>query len=217
MPRKHTVKAGEHLMRIARKYGLPDWKALYDAPENAAFKQRRPNPFVILPGDTLHIPDAAPAEVKAGTGKQHTFTLKKAQTTLKLQLHDDGPDARPLARARYHLDIEGAQPVEGQTDGEGWLETPVPVDAEEATLTVWLTEQESMEWTLELSHLTPSDDVAGARARLNNLGFDSGDPSAAEDPLTEQMLRAFQQAHGLEEQEALGPQTRARLEREHGC
>ncbi|NMO15115.1 hypothetical protein HPC49_04240 [Pyxidicoccus fallax] len=217
MARKHTVKAGEHLMRIARKYGLPDWKAIYDAPENAEFRKRRPNPFILLPGDELHIPEVKPNEVKVSAGRQHSFTLKRAQTVLKLQLRDEDPDAKPLANARFLLEIEGEEPKESRTDGEGWLRVPVPIDAEEATLTVWLTEQESVEWTLELSHLTPLDDDAGAHARLSNLGYDCGEPGAEADSATEHVLRAFQHTCGIEEPEPLGPQTRDRLEREHGC
>ncbi len=52
----HTVVRGDSLSKIARKYGVSSWRALYDAPENAAFRAMRPNPNLIYPGDRLQIP-----------------------------------------------------------------------------------------------------------------------------------------------------------------
>jgi LysM domain len=53
----HTVRTGETLATIARKYGHSDWKTIYDHPANAEFQRKRPNPNIILPGDVIFIPD----------------------------------------------------------------------------------------------------------------------------------------------------------------
>jgi hypothetical protein len=53
----HTVRSGENLTTIARKYGYSDWKAIYDHPKNMDFKRKRPNPNIIFPGDVIFIPD----------------------------------------------------------------------------------------------------------------------------------------------------------------
>jgi hypothetical protein len=56
MPTPHTVARGESLSRIARKYRAPSWREIYRAPENAAFRRKRPNPDLIHPGDVVIIP-----------------------------------------------------------------------------------------------------------------------------------------------------------------
>lgn len=57
----HTVKSGEYLSLIARNYGIPDWQTIYNHPQNADFKRKRPNPNLIYPGDLLFIPDKSGA------------------------------------------------------------------------------------------------------------------------------------------------------------
>jgi N-acetylmuramoyl-L-alanine amidase len=52
----YTVRAGDTLTSIARKHSLASWRDIYDAPENATFRRRRPNPDRIFPGDELIIP-----------------------------------------------------------------------------------------------------------------------------------------------------------------
>jgi LysM repeat protein len=53
---KHTVRKGETLIKIAKSYGIADWKAIFDAPENAKLKKERKKPEAIQPGDVLVIP-----------------------------------------------------------------------------------------------------------------------------------------------------------------
>ena len=51
MTTPYTVQSGDTLVRIAQQFGFPDWRTIYDAPENAAFRQARPDPDKIFPGD----------------------------------------------------------------------------------------------------------------------------------------------------------------------
>lgn len=60
MPTTHIVQPGENLTVIARKYGIPDWRTLYNHPNNLAFRNKRPNPNLIFPGDQLFIPNTTP-------------------------------------------------------------------------------------------------------------------------------------------------------------
>ncbi len=64
---KHTVKKGENLTKIAKKYGFAggDWKKIYDHPKNAAFRKLRPNPDMIEPKDTLMVPAKPGKEIDA--------------------------------------------------------------------------------------------------------------------------------------------------------
>ncbi len=57
MGSRYVVKKGDSLSRIAARQGLPSWRMLYDSPDNAAFRRRRPNPNLIQPGDVLILPD----------------------------------------------------------------------------------------------------------------------------------------------------------------
>ena len=57
----HTVKKGETLGGIAKANGFKSFREIYDHPDNAAFKAKRPNPNLIFPGDVLVIPDKGPA------------------------------------------------------------------------------------------------------------------------------------------------------------
>ncbi|MBB94777.1 MAG: hypothetical protein CML68_09265 [Rhodobacteraceae bacterium] len=66
--RVHTVKKGDTLSKIAKKYGIKSAKALYDDPANAKFRKLRPNPDLIEPGDKVTIPPT-PASVKSNHTK----------------------------------------------------------------------------------------------------------------------------------------------------
>ncbi|MEM8577875.1 MAG: LysM peptidoglycan-binding domain-containing protein [Pseudomonadota bacterium] len=55
----HTVRRGDTLGKIAKKYGHASWKTIYDAPENAKFRKNRPDPNAIQPGDKITIPPSA--------------------------------------------------------------------------------------------------------------------------------------------------------------
>src|SRR4051812_17468978 len=52
----YTVRSGDTLSRIAHAHGFRNWRAIYDHPDNAAFRRLRPNPNLIYPGDVLQIP-----------------------------------------------------------------------------------------------------------------------------------------------------------------
>jgi len=57
MGTRYTVKSGDSLSKIARSKGLPSWRIIYNHPDNADFRRKRPNPNLIHPGDTLVIPN----------------------------------------------------------------------------------------------------------------------------------------------------------------
>jgi N-acetylmuramoyl-L-alanine amidase len=46
--------------------------------------------------------------------------------------------------------------------------------------------------------MDPADEVSGVQARLNNLGFDCGEPDGVLDDDTKSAVRAFQVLFGLE-------------------
>lgn len=53
----HTVAKDENLSVIAAKHGFKNWRIIYYAAGNEAFRQRRPDPDLIQPGDVVAIPE----------------------------------------------------------------------------------------------------------------------------------------------------------------
>ncbi|MBX6424919.1 MAG: LysM peptidoglycan-binding domain-containing protein [Variibacter sp.] len=56
---QYTVQRGDTLSAIARRFGVPSWQAIYNHPNNAGFRARRPDPNLIYPGDVVFVPDGA--------------------------------------------------------------------------------------------------------------------------------------------------------------
>lgn len=56
-PKPYTVKRGDNLSVIARGHKLGCWQELYHTIENAKFRELRPNPVLIHPGDVVMIPE----------------------------------------------------------------------------------------------------------------------------------------------------------------
>ena len=66
MGTRYTVQPGDTLSRIAARHGLPSWRMVYNSPDNADFRRRRPNPNLIQPGDVLILPDLPATTPPAG-------------------------------------------------------------------------------------------------------------------------------------------------------
>jgi hypothetical protein len=54
---EYVVLAGDNLSRIAAHHGIRYWQNIYLATENGDFRNARPNPNLIYPGDRIQIPD----------------------------------------------------------------------------------------------------------------------------------------------------------------
>lgn len=212
----HIVTAGDCISSIAARYGFRDWRAVYDHPDNAELKKKRPNPSVLLPGDKVAIPDREPKEEPCATGEKHRFQVRSPRTRLELALLD--ADQEPIAGKRYELVIDGTK-HEGQTDGEGKIDRPIPGDASSGELALWLVDDEQTEpsrWTLKLGQLDPVDTPTGIQERLQNLGFDCGPVDGVIGKRTRAAVRAFQIEHELVVDGDPGPKTQAKLEQAHG-
>jgi len=185
----YTVQGGDCISSIAWQFGFfPD--TLWNHPGNAALKSKRKDPNVLLPGDTVFVPDKRPREEDAATNKTHTFKAKGVPAVFKLCLLRDG---KPRANEKYVLNIDGKL-FEGSTDGGGNLEHAILPDAKEGKLTL---SDGQEEYELKLGHLDPIDEVRGIQARLRSLGFYSGDLGDEMNAATRGALAAFQKSKGL--------------------
>ena len=54
---EYVVLVGDNLSRIAAHHGIRYWQNIYLATENGDFRNARPNPDLIYPGDRIQIPD----------------------------------------------------------------------------------------------------------------------------------------------------------------
>ena len=216
----HIVEQGEYLSSIAKQYHFTDYRRIYDHPENAEFKRKRPNPNVIFPGDELFIPDLEERLEARSTEKRHFFRLKGPKLLLRIIVKDD--EGHPFADAAYTLRVED-EIYKGTTNRNGLLQHEIPIGAVSGELTL---ERNKLTWPLQIGHLDPVDEVivnkaiiSGIQARLNNLGFVCGPVDGILGPKTITAIRAFQK-DVLKRAEPDGEPdkaTRDRLISEHGC
>ena len=216
MPKQHTVQQGDCLSSIAKQYGFADWRTIYSHHLNIRFRQKRKDPNVLFPGDQLFIPDKTVKSENCETTKVHTFRLTRKQTRLQLIVRDI--DGEPLAGKKYKLSVAGAT-YEGVLPDSAMLDRPIAADAADGELTVWSDEtspEYADTWKLKLGHIDPVENLSGAQARLNNLGYDCGPVDGIDGPRTQAAVRAFQKNHNLEVDGIPGPQTQAALMKEYG-
>jgi len=213
----HTVEQGECLASIAKKYGFPDYQKIYNHPENSDFKKSHPNPNVVFPGDSIFIPDMEVKDYSRPTEKKHSFKLHRQPTVVRIVVADE--KGKPYSGNKYKLTI-GYKTYEGTTGSDGLIEREVDADEQLGELTVWWKGDSQIltcNWTLQIGHLDPVEEITGIQGRLNNLGFDCGEVDGIIGPQTEAAVRAFQEENSLKVDGIPGPKTQAKLKEVHGC
>lgn len=203
----HRVKQGECTSSIAKANGfLPD--SLWHHAQNASLKSQRKDPNTLKPGDRVFIPERMSESAGAATGQKHTFVRKGATTKVRLQLKRG---VEVLADEAVTLDLDGAL-TEITSDANGFIEMQVPPTVTRGSIT----RADGKCINLRFGHLDPADEVSGAQARLNNLGFDVGAEDDVLGDKTMEGLRRFQKAAGLEETGRLNHSTIDKLIELHG-
>ena len=214
----YQVQQGDCLCSIAEKWGFPDYESIYLDPGNAAFREKRPNPNIIFPGDILFIPDREAKEIPRPTDQRHRFVSKQAKVYLRLCLQDDLH--QPYENTKYHLRV-GGNHYRGITDGDGMVEQRIPAGASEGEITIFTSDSDPSDagytFALNLGYLDPIDETSGIDARLINLGF--GPPHHDGHGLSEEeraeMLKSFQDRFGLEVNGEADHATRQKLSQLH--
>ena len=211
----YNVRRGDCLSSISAQFGFSDYESIYLHPENAAFREKRPNPNIICSGDVLFIPDPTIREVPCATERKHRFVLKRPKALLRLCLKDDLQ--KPYKNTKYHLRIDCNQ-YDGSTDGAGMVERKIPANATNGEITIFPSgSDDGYTFTLNLGDLDPVDETTGVDARLRNLGF--GPPDSSDEELSDEdrqeALRAFQERFGLEVTGKADDATRAKLRQLH--
>jgi len=163
--RVYVVQQGDCISSIADQEGLlPD--TLWNA--NPELKAKRKNPNALFPGDEVKIPDKNLKTVSVPTDQTHVFVLKRVPTKFRLVVERY---EHPLANKKYILTI-GSQVYHGTTNASGLLEVTLEPTASSGLLQI---PSERFECELEFGSLDPVDEISGAQARLQNLGYYHGE------------------------------------------
>ena len=205
----YTIKQGDHVAALADQFGFRELKTIWDHPKNAALKDLRKTPHILLPGDTLFIPDKEAKTVAKATTQLHKFQVKTEELKLKLLFHDI--DGQPRANQECTLDIEGAVTTE-KTGGDGTIIKTIPKSAKVGKVTI-----EKLDMPLLIGHLDPVEEQSGQIARLTNLGYEPGDTDAPDAERFRSAVEEFQCDHDLPVNGVCGPSTQAKLKDVHGC
>lgn len=209
----YTVKAGDYLSKIAKEQGFADWRTVYNHPQNADFKRRRPNPNLIYPGDQIFIPDKRLNSTTAPTDQRAKFRIKRAKETLELKLVDF--QGNPLANLACQLEIDGVK-KEATTNGDGVLKHTIRADLHQARLIV-----NGVVTTLQIGHLNPMDDaedegVSGVQGRLANLGYYRGAVDGQMGDETRSAIRAFRRDNSLVDSADIDQPFKDKLKQKYG-
>jgi len=179
MPTNYIVKQGDHLTKLARTYGFADYHTIWDAPENQSLKDQRKNPNILYPGDNLVIPDKETKEESRPTEKKHTFKVQRDKLMLRIVLLD--MDKKPMAGHACTLMVE-TESKNFTTKSDGLLEEEISAQAVTGKLRdkgkPGSSSSTPRDIPIKIGHLDPIDTVSGQIARLNNLGYNAGDPKS---------------------------------------
>ena len=205
---KYTVRPGDCLASIADRFGFRQWKTIYDAPDNEAFRRKRPNPNVLYPGDEITIPDKRVRTEEGTTEKRHRFRLKASHWMFRLQVLDD--ENRPLDDQDYELWLDGKIFKEDRTTSEGMIECNLPDGVRSGHVII-----AGLRFELDLGHLDPVTRIKGVQERLSNLGYNVGPIDGEVGRRTRAAVAAFQRDQGLDDTGDIDETTRKRLLKAH--
>lgn len=227
----YTVRQGDYLAKIARAHGFSRWQTIYDHSGNKSFRNRRPDPNLICPGDQVFIPDNPPRQASVAASQRRKFKLRRQVTLVHLVLRN-GIDENPLPILRYELAAGRETFGRRSTDAAVGAFDPRNLDAGKvfeklahpaarATLKIWLADAQAAQpdfaYTLLLGHLDPVEEITGVQARLKSLGFDCGAVDGVCGPRTEAALKSFQSRYGLPADGQPDRLTQLKLEELYGC
>ena len=213
----HTVAQGETLIRIAKQYDYIDPNLIYQHESNKAFRELRPDPNIIYPGDKINIPDKEKRVRMGSTGRKHTFRIKKAPLEVfRIKLQNGSGNA--LIGTKVLMDVQG-QTIETEVGEDGLIELELPDNAETGNLKLFMdpeSDDPTHEYDMQIGHLDPVEELSGVQARCNLLGFECGVADGVMGRNTRAGVSEFQEAYGLDIDGVPGPITKAKLKEVYG-
>src|SRR5438552_3502450 len=110
------AKKGDCVISIASAAGFADWHTVYDAPENAELRKKRPDPHILVAGDKVFVPDMKPMEITLKAGSTYLIKTKSLWALVELKLND--PSGNPYKGKKWELRVAG-QVYKGVTAADG--------------------------------------------------------------------------------------------------
>ncbi len=242
MSQQYSVKPGDFMAKIANQFQITDYNTIWNDSHNASLKKSRTSPNVLMPGDSVYIPDKAQKQETRATDARHVFQVGRQKPKLVIVLQDAGRD--PIAGTPYKLKIDGSTAADDsptKTDGSGKLtKDPIALDARTGLLKIRPAApraappsgcefEESV--SILIAELHPVTYQSGQLQRLNNLGYRAGTLKTADkmdngEDLTDEETKQFESA--VEEFQCdymgkpavdgdCGKNTQAKLLQVHGC
>ncbi|HVZ34155.1 MAG TPA: peptidoglycan-binding protein [Polyangiaceae bacterium] len=229
--RRHVVQRGESLTGIAHRYGISDWKRVWNDQKNDALRKKRKCPHVLWPGDELTLPPREVREIVRATDATYRLVVDVPDVEFRVILRDH--HGRPFKAQAYELrltDHPNEPPRTGSTDGAGKLVERVPVSVRRVRVAL---PARGLTWAFETNRLTPlhksaedvtsgqtsaeNETICALQARLNALGFSCGETDGLLGPRTREALALFQRtALQREPADELDDVTADKLERLFG-
>ncbi|MEE1923661.1 peptidoglycan-binding domain-containing protein [Pseudomonas sp. 148P] len=208
-----TLGPAESLDSVAYTYGHA-YTTLWDHPDNAALRERRPDPTVLAAQDQVFVPPREKATFTGNaTGKRHRFQVSNTPALLRF---------RPYALAGQGLaqrfEIRRGDSLIGESTAQanGDIVWPLPPVAEDITLRVFF-EHFSRDYQLNLRALDPVETLIGVQQRLRALGYLGGECSGRLDDATRAAIGALRLRAGLPaEDEVLSQAVLDTLRQYHG-
>jgi hypothetical protein len=194
----HTVAQGDCISSIAKQYGVP-WDVLWNHPDNAALREKRKDPNVLYPGDSVSVPDRNVDYEPCATDQRHQFQMKAQKAKLRLRILQED---KPRVGEAYRLEIEGFIAASGKIDSSGFVTESLPPGATSGKLYVGTGLTQDV-YSLNFGVLDPIDTPEGVAGRLLNLGYGADNLKEA--------ISAFQQKEKLPVNGEADDATRARL------
>lgn len=170
----HVVEPGDRLSRIASLHGYASTDVVWDAPENAALRARRPNPEILMPGDRVFLPPRRGDAHAAPERKETRLARAGIRSELRLRLEYQGRPIVPRGRVYVVIDTDPYSPeapYEGDvTLAEGLARFHIDPRVTEVKL---VCEDPAFRLRLLVGHLQPVDEPTGigVEQRLQNLGY----------------------------------------------
>ncbi len=222
MGEMYEVKKGDYLAKIAKEHGIADWTDIYKHDKNKKFKEKRPNPNILLPGEKIYIPD-----VTYRSGRTHNVDVAQDEVIFKLQIIT-GENPEPIYK--YELKTKGKKEktytrsiddndkdITEKLDN-GYIVEEISTGEEAGELKIWLYDDPDphLEYEIVVGGLDPLEEISGIQARLNNLGFFCGEVDGKNGPKTKKGVKAFQKKYELAVDGIAGPNTQAKLKKIYG-
>jgi len=211
MALERIVGLGEHISQIADEAGYGGIDAILEAEENSDLFARRRNPHQLVPGDVLLLPTKEPRPVTVPVDQVARVVLRRERLRLRVKVLDYFGEPVVEETGRLTTDVDD---VDVSTDADGLLDVAIARVTLAAKLQI-----AGMRFQLEVGSLQPIDEVNGVRARLNNLGFWSGEqtgPDVGTEGDFKLGVELFQEEQGDKPDGILTDDLRNKLLAQHG-